>query len=91
MGVDHHLTPLGVALQGDDLEQRTISARAEIQAEVVLELLDRDGVADRVLDVLGPDALLEGRRVAIPTPESYYETSRKGMGVSVPTSTSLRV
>ena len=54
---------------------REPSCWPEVEAEVVLKLIDRHRVANGVLDVLDRHAVLERRRMDIHMKQSYYETS----------------
>jgi hypothetical protein len=64
------------ASEGDDLEEIGVARRTQVQAQLVVEVVDRHGVSCRLFDVRVGDAVLARRRVNLHT-ESYYETSRQ--------------
>lgn len=73
--MDDELSVVLLAHNGDDLEQRAAPVGAEVQPEVVVEVLDHDCVLRGMLDVVTGEPVLERRRQQIHTRQSYYETS----------------
>jgi len=55
--------------------------RPQIQGEIVVEFIDRDRIADGMLDVLPGLAVLKRRTMDVHTVQSYYETLLLGPGV----------
>jgi hypothetical protein len=71
--VNHELVA-AVSNHADHLEQRPAASWPEIEPQVLIEIIDRHGVANRVLDVVQEGPMLERRLPNFHTLQSYYET-----------------